>query len=91
MTPSPLPPIKILDAQHFTVRGWLVDLVLIEHWSRSQGAGKFHGIRNALGVLQRFTQQAQAQGGYTPQQAQRMIAALQRLADYGYHIPSEVL
>ena len=76
--------------QHFTVNGWLVDLPLIEHWGRKQGAGKFHGIRTALAILRSFAKGLDQNPQQTPERIAQMRLALERLIDFGYHIPPQV-
>ena len=84
---------EVQDEYHFTINGWLVDLTRIEHWSRSQGGAKFHGIRTALSILRHFAQRGlRHEANLTdPEQVERVFVALHRLADYGFYIPPEVL
>jgi hypothetical protein len=87
------PVLEIQDELHFRVNGWLVDLTRIEHWSRSQGGAKFHGIRTALSILRHFTARGLRDEANLsdPEQRERVMVALHRLAEYGYYIPPEVL
>ncbi|MEM7347149.1 MAG: hypothetical protein AAF485_23155, partial [Chloroflexota bacterium] len=84
---------EVLDESHFKVQGWLVDLVLIEYWSRHQGGDKVHQIRSNLSVLRVFTQtmmMTEADSA-SVEQTQRVVKALRKLAYYGYHIPSQII
>lgn len=86
--------IDVKNPTYFTVNGHLIDLTRIEHWGRHQGAGKFHGIQTALSVLRGFVQVELASDtsptSSEAAQIEQVFYALQKLADYGYHIPPEV-
>ena len=93
MRDNPRPTFQVESEHAFRVNGKLIDLVHIEHWGCNQGGAKFHGIRTALTILRHFTRkmlQAEAPT-VTPEQAERVFAALRRLSEYGYYIPPEVL
>ncbi len=92
MSVHPTPIFKVQNATAFQVNGWLVDLVLIQHWGQKQGGAKFHGIRTALSILKHFVEKLKRAKGQTidPMQVKRAMTALQRLSEYGYYVPPEV-
>lgn len=82
--------LTVLNETHFHLNDQLVDLVRIEHWGRYQGAGKFHGVRTALGVLYKFTTTALEKPTLVddPAEQRRVLSALRRLEEYGFHFPA---
>jgi len=87
------PPVfKVKSATAFQVNGWLVDLILIQHWGQEQGGAKFHGIKTALSILKHFIEKLAAASDQPLDEVhvKRALTALQHLSDYGYYVPPEV-
>ena len=91
-TPPTFPTFVVHSPTAFRVNGWLVDLVMIQHWGQEQGGAKFHGIKTSLSILKHFIEKLQAASDQPLDEGQikRAMTALRRLADYGYYVPSEV-
>ena len=91
-TPAAAPIFVVHSPTAFAVNGWLVDLILIQHWGQEQGGAKFHGIKTSLSILKHFIEKLQIASKQPPDEGQikRTMTALRRLADYGYYIPPEV-